>query len=199
MDIERTVAVACDSGDGLGGRVSGHFGRTPYFVVAVPDGPKVVSTKLVPSPGRTEMWHALLRAEPRCERRDRGRHRRRCHRGTRGPRHRDRRRCRCRWQRPRGPGGLRQGAIRRPPNRVAMGTATTAPASITISREAPLGLARRSRNAGRDGNPLRVSISLPCRLDVFLVDAGRGCQHPIRHMPPRTSPTFHLELQRAAS
>jgi predicted Fe-Mo cluster-binding NifX family protein len=51
MNVERKVTVACESGDGLAGQVSGHFGRTPYFVVATLDGEEVVDTTLVPSPG----------------------------------------------------------------------------------------------------------------------------------------------------
>jgi hypothetical protein len=34
MNEQRTVAIACASADGLAGDVSGHFGHTPYFVVA---------------------------------------------------------------------------------------------------------------------------------------------------------------------
>lgn len=51
MNVSRTVAVACEGAEGLAGPVSGHFGRTPYFVVAELDGSEVVSSKLVASPG----------------------------------------------------------------------------------------------------------------------------------------------------
>ena len=50
MNLARTVAIACESAEGLAGQVSGHFGRTPYFVVAELDGHDVASSKLVAAP-----------------------------------------------------------------------------------------------------------------------------------------------------
>jgi predicted Fe-Mo cluster-binding NifX family protein len=46
-----SVAVACESADGLAGNVSGHFGHTPYFVVAELTDGAPVSSRLVASPG----------------------------------------------------------------------------------------------------------------------------------------------------
>jgi predicted Fe-Mo cluster-binding NifX family protein len=46
-----TIAVACESEDGLAGNVSGHFGHTPYFVVAELADGQIVSSRLVTSPG----------------------------------------------------------------------------------------------------------------------------------------------------
>ncbi len=54
MSESKQIAVACEGPEGLGGNVSGHFGHTPYFVVAVIEGSQVVSTKVVPSPGHGE-------------------------------------------------------------------------------------------------------------------------------------------------
>jgi ATP-binding protein involved in chromosome partitioning len=51
MSTTRTVAIACSSAEGLDGSVSGHFGHTPYFVVAEIAGQEVLSSKLVTSPG----------------------------------------------------------------------------------------------------------------------------------------------------
>lgn len=50
MDERRIVAIACESVDGLAGNVSGHFGHTPYFVVAELAGKRIVSTQMVASP-----------------------------------------------------------------------------------------------------------------------------------------------------
>ncbi len=51
MDRLKTVAVACESAAGLAGDVSGHFGQTPFFVVAeIADG-RVMTSRSVPSPG----------------------------------------------------------------------------------------------------------------------------------------------------
>ena len=51
MDSSKTVAVACESSAGLAGDVSGHFGRTPFFVVAeIADG-HVSTSRSVASPG----------------------------------------------------------------------------------------------------------------------------------------------------
>jgi predicted Fe-Mo cluster-binding NifX family protein len=46
-----SIAVACESADGLAGNVSGHFGHTPYFVVAELADGNIVSSRLVASPG----------------------------------------------------------------------------------------------------------------------------------------------------
>jgi predicted Fe-Mo cluster-binding NifX family protein len=47
-----TVAVACETAEGLDARVSGHFGRTPFFVTAqVADG-AIVSWRSVASPSQ---------------------------------------------------------------------------------------------------------------------------------------------------
>jgi predicted Fe-Mo cluster-binding NifX family protein len=47
-----TVAVACETAEGLDAKVSGHFGRTPFFVTAqIADG-AIVSWRSVPSPGQ---------------------------------------------------------------------------------------------------------------------------------------------------
>jgi predicted Fe-Mo cluster-binding NifX family protein len=46
-----TIAIACDSAQGLAGTVSGHFGHTPYFVVAELAGETVVASRVVASPG----------------------------------------------------------------------------------------------------------------------------------------------------
>ncbi len=51
MDTTSTIAIACDSADGLAGNVSGHFGHTPYFVVAELAGGAVVSSRTLASPG----------------------------------------------------------------------------------------------------------------------------------------------------
>src|ERR1035437_7527453 len=54
MEISKFVAVACDSAEGVAGDVSGHFGRTPFFVVAELAGDQVVSSRAVASPGHGE-------------------------------------------------------------------------------------------------------------------------------------------------
>ena len=54
MDTSRTVAVACDSAAGLSGDISGHFGHTPFFVVAELAGDQIVSSRAVASPGHGE-------------------------------------------------------------------------------------------------------------------------------------------------
>jgi predicted Fe-Mo cluster-binding NifX family protein len=54
MSDSKSVAVACETEAGLGGGVSAHFGHTPYFVVAEVAGGKVVSTRVVASPGHGE-------------------------------------------------------------------------------------------------------------------------------------------------
>src|SRR5512138_3578599 len=51
MSEHRTVAVACASAEGLSGDVSGHFGHTPFFVVAELAGGEVVATRTLASPG----------------------------------------------------------------------------------------------------------------------------------------------------
>lgn len=54
MDRSKTVAVACETAAGLAGDISGHFGRTPFFVVAeIADG-RVTSSRAVTSPGHGE-------------------------------------------------------------------------------------------------------------------------------------------------
>lgn len=51
MSQQKLVAIACETADGVDGNVSGHFGHTPFFVVAEIDGAKVSSTRLIQSPG----------------------------------------------------------------------------------------------------------------------------------------------------
>ena len=48
------VAIACLDGSGLESEVSGHFGHSPFFLVAEIGGAKVVNVKTVPSPGHGE-------------------------------------------------------------------------------------------------------------------------------------------------
>lgn len=50
----RSIAIACEGPEGLAGDVSRHFGHTPHFVVAALDGPTVLATTLVASPGHGE-------------------------------------------------------------------------------------------------------------------------------------------------
>lgn len=54
MNSQRTVAIACESADGLAGDVSSHFGHTPYFVVAELGNGEVLSSKTVAAPGHGE-------------------------------------------------------------------------------------------------------------------------------------------------
>jgi predicted Fe-Mo cluster-binding NifX family protein len=54
MNTSGTIAVACESADGLAGSVSGHFGHTPYFVVAELADGNIVSSRIVTSPGHGE-------------------------------------------------------------------------------------------------------------------------------------------------
>lgn len=54
MSANKRVAVACEGPEGLGAEVSGHFGHTPYFILAAIEGSRVVSTEVVPSPGHGE-------------------------------------------------------------------------------------------------------------------------------------------------
>jgi predicted Fe-Mo cluster-binding NifX family protein len=54
MSNTRSVAIACEGPEGLGSNISGHFGHTPFFVVAELDGSKILSTKVVASPGHGE-------------------------------------------------------------------------------------------------------------------------------------------------
>lgn len=51
MMKSKFVAVACDSADGLAGAVNGHFGQTPFFVVAEIANKQIVSSTTVHSPG----------------------------------------------------------------------------------------------------------------------------------------------------
>jgi predicted Fe-Mo cluster-binding NifX family protein len=54
MDRSKIVAIACKSADGLVGEVSGHFGHTPFFVVAEIAGGQVTTSRSVASPGHGE-------------------------------------------------------------------------------------------------------------------------------------------------
>jgi len=54
MSRSGLVAIACEDATGLASQVSGHFGHTPYFLVAEIGGEKVVETRTVPSPGHGE-------------------------------------------------------------------------------------------------------------------------------------------------
>jgi predicted Fe-Mo cluster-binding NifX family protein len=54
MSTSKFVAVACDSAAGLAGAVNGHFGQTPFFVVAEIAGNQLVSATTVRSPGHGE-------------------------------------------------------------------------------------------------------------------------------------------------
>ncbi len=51
MESTKNVAIACESAAGLAGNVSGHFGHTPFFVVAEIAGGKIVNSKCLASPG----------------------------------------------------------------------------------------------------------------------------------------------------
>ncbi|MBI5549328.1 MAG: NifB/NifX family molybdenum-iron cluster-binding protein [Deltaproteobacteria bacterium] len=50
----RVVAVACEEGTGLQSAVSGHFGHTPFFVVAEISDGQVGAARTVASPGHGE-------------------------------------------------------------------------------------------------------------------------------------------------
>ncbi len=50
MESTKTVAIACETAAGLAGDVSGHFGRTPFFVVAEIAGGEIVNSKCLASP-----------------------------------------------------------------------------------------------------------------------------------------------------
>jgi predicted Fe-Mo cluster-binding NifX family protein len=54
MNQQHTVAIACESAQGLAGDISGHFGHTPFFVVALLDGSTIVSSRTIASPGHGE-------------------------------------------------------------------------------------------------------------------------------------------------
>ena len=54
MDRSKIVAIACESADGLAGQVSGHFGQTPFFVVAEVASGQVTTSRSVASPGHGE-------------------------------------------------------------------------------------------------------------------------------------------------
>jgi predicted Fe-Mo cluster-binding NifX family protein len=54
MSEQKNVAIACASADGLAGDVSGHFGHTPYFVVAELAGDQILACRTVASPGHGE-------------------------------------------------------------------------------------------------------------------------------------------------
>jgi len=54
MNQKSTIAIACESAEGLAGDVSGHFGHTPFFVVAELDGSEILSSRTVASPGHGE-------------------------------------------------------------------------------------------------------------------------------------------------
>jgi len=54
MDRSKIVAIACETADGLAGQVSGHFGQTPFFVVAEIAGGQVTTSRAVASPGHGE-------------------------------------------------------------------------------------------------------------------------------------------------
>jgi predicted Fe-Mo cluster-binding NifX family protein len=54
MDRPKTVAVACESAVGLAGDISGHFGRTPFFVVAEISDGQVTTSRTLASPGHGE-------------------------------------------------------------------------------------------------------------------------------------------------
>jgi predicted Fe-Mo cluster-binding NifX family protein len=51
MESTKTVAIACESAAGLAGDVNGHFGHTPFFVVAEIAGGKIINSKCLASPG----------------------------------------------------------------------------------------------------------------------------------------------------
>jgi len=54
MESSKTVAIACESAAGLSGEVSGHFGHTPFFVVAELAEGRVMNSRCVASPGHGE-------------------------------------------------------------------------------------------------------------------------------------------------
>lgn len=54
MNTSKIVAVACESAAGLDGEVSGHFGHTPFFVVAEISNGQLTTARSVASPGHGE-------------------------------------------------------------------------------------------------------------------------------------------------
>jgi predicted Fe-Mo cluster-binding NifX family protein len=54
MNEAKTVAVACETAEGLAGDISSHFGHTPCFVVAEISGGEILSSRTVSSPGHGE-------------------------------------------------------------------------------------------------------------------------------------------------
>ena len=54
MNQQNSVAIACEGAEGLAGDISGHFGHTPFFIVAQLDGSTIVSSRAVASPGHGE-------------------------------------------------------------------------------------------------------------------------------------------------
>jgi predicted Fe-Mo cluster-binding NifX family protein len=50
MSEERLIAVAAEDDRGLGGQVSGHFGRCPYYVLVEADGDTVAGSRVVANP-----------------------------------------------------------------------------------------------------------------------------------------------------
>jgi len=54
MRNSRVVAIACEDGAGLNSEVSGHFGHTPFFLVALIRGSTAIDTRTVKAPGHGE-------------------------------------------------------------------------------------------------------------------------------------------------
>jgi predicted Fe-Mo cluster-binding NifX family protein len=50
MSEERLIAVAADDDRGLGGQVSAHFGRCPYYVLVEANGGTVAGSRVVANP-----------------------------------------------------------------------------------------------------------------------------------------------------
>ena len=50
MSEEKLIAVAAEDDRGLGGQVSGHFGRCPYYVLVEANGDTVSGSRVVSNP-----------------------------------------------------------------------------------------------------------------------------------------------------
>ena len=50
MNEKRTIAIASEDDRGLGGEVSAHFGRCPYYVLVEANGGTVIGSRIVANP-----------------------------------------------------------------------------------------------------------------------------------------------------
>jgi len=50
MREKTTIAIAAEDDRGLGGQVSGHFGRCPYYVLVEANGSAVIGSRVVANP-----------------------------------------------------------------------------------------------------------------------------------------------------